>query len=203
MENKTKDHKSKAKNGKRTVGQEIKKKEKSEKVEVETRTAVVGKSEVMEPKLSINWEAHEFHYYKKDRWWLLGVAMLFGTIALSFVFVGSFPMGGLFSVVCVLLVVVLYQNSKEKPKKFLMELSEDGVIFRDKRYKYDQFKSFWVVTEPQAMLYLEQAKFDLPLTMLLEKQSPEEVRSFLLRYIPEQPVGGEHITDKVSRFLRL
>lgn len=171
--------------------------------EKKPRVEKITESSVMQPKIRLEWEAAEFKYYHKDRYWIAGIFILFVSLASILILAGDLWLGGLFAIACILTILVIYQNAHVKPKKYKMILDEKGVVFRDKLYFYNQLKSFWIINHPEGVLYLEQAKLNFPLTILLGKQASEEVRSFLLRYLPEHPFGGEHVGDKLARFLRL
>ncbi|MDO8513879.1 MAG: hypothetical protein Q7S37_05235 [bacterium] len=164
--------------------------------------------ERLAPKESINWEAAEFHYYSKNQYWIFGIVILI--LGLSFLFVAAAQYFGYqltladysLILVMILLIFVFAQYGHIEPRKFKAELGQNGVVIMGYVYSYDKLKSFWITEQPSPVAHFEKVEVGLPLSLLLEDQPVEEVRHFLLRYLPEHPTASEHVTDKVRHFLR-
>lgn len=157
-----------------------------------------AKHKISEPKHSLIWEAPEFRYYHKNRFWIFGILILMIGVTLLAVSTQNYLM----IAVAVLATVVFYQHGHVRPKKEMVELTDKGVKFRGQIFSYLELRSFWIVEEPHPVVYIEQVKFRFPITILLEEQSVEEVRSFLMRYLPEHPTAVEHFADRLTRLLR-
>ena len=166
------------------------------------------KIEHLMPKEEICWEPAEFYFYPKNKYWIIGIGVLM--LGLDFLFIAAaqyFKYELAFSDYLVLIslglmIVVFGQYGHAAPKKYAAELRQTGLLNRGKFYPYDSIKSFWIIENPNPTLYVELAAISLPVSVLLEEQSIDEVRSYLLRYLPEHPTATEHITDKLSHFLR-
>lgn len=164
--------------------------------------------EQLVPKEEISWEAAEFYFYPKNKYWIMGIGILM--LGLDFLLIAAaqyFKYELVFSdylllIALGLMIVVFGQYGHVTPKKYAAELRQTGLLNRGKFYPYDSIKSFWIIETPNPTLYFELVAISLPVSVLLEDQSVEEVRSYLLRYLPEHPTATEHITDKLSHFLR-
>jgi cytochrome c biogenesis protein CcdA len=161
-----------------------------------------------EPKEKLVWDAPEFYYYPKNKYWIMGIATL--VVGLVFVFIAAsqyfhyeFQLSDyLVIIILALILVVFAQYGHSEPDIFQAELGPKGVFYRNHSYSYDSMKSFWIIEKPHPVLYLQVGGAFLPVSILLQEQSIEEVRSYLLRYIPEHPTAVEHVTDKLNHFLR-
>ncbi len=160
------------------------------------------------PKDKISWDAPEFYFYPKNKYWLLGIATMI--LGLMFVFVAAgqylhyqFELTGYLVVVILALALVVFaQYGHVEPKVYRAELGTEGIFYRNHFYEYDKLKSFWIVEAPNPIVYFEILGTLLPVSILLQDQNIEEVRAFLIRYIPEHPTATEHITEKLNQFLR-
>ncbi len=162
----------------------------------------------LDPKGEICWEAAEFHYYPKNKYWIMGIGIMI--LGLIFLFIAvaqylhydlSLP-DYLFMVSLAMMIIIFGQYGHIEPKRYAAELRQDGMLTRGKLYSYESFKSFWIIENPTPIAYFEPVKIGLPVVVLLDDQDVEEIRNYLLRYLPEHPTATEHITDKLNHFLR-
>lgn len=159
-------------------------------------------------KEKLSWEAAEFYYYPKNKYWILGIGVLLLGCAFLFYAGAQYfhyqmvTSDYLLIIFLVLVIFVFAQYGHVEPKRFLTELNQDGVVIRGRFYSYNDLHSFWLIEEPNPILYFETSLLGIPLSSLLEEQEIEEVRNYLLRYLPEHSTAVEHLTDKLNHFLR-
>lgn len=165
--------------------------------------------EHLKPKEEIYWEAAEFYYYPKNKYWIMGIGVLM--LGLIFLFIAlaqylrrplSMP-DYLFVILLPLMLIIFAKYGHIEPKRYAAELRQDGLLTRGRLYKYDSLKSFWIVENPAPVIYFEPVRlFAMPVSVLLEDQSVDEIRNYALRYLPEHPTATESITEKFNHFLR-
>jgi hypothetical protein len=145
----------------------------------------------------IVWEADEFQYFEKNHYWFVGIALLIFGLVCLLLWLGEY----ILAIAMVVCAVVVYQYGNMKPQKVQVRLLEKGLEFGKRIYNYNQMESFWLLEEYK-VLYLQPVGLAMPLKIMLEDQSASQIRSFLLRYLPEHPTAAEHISDRLARYIR-
>ena len=131
------------------------------------------------------WQAPEFSKKKKAKSWFIVPGII--TIAL-----GVFALltdNILFLIAIVLAFFIFYIYANKEPRIIKFRINEKGVEIDDKLHDFDSLRSFWIFYDPpeQKELSLRSRKTFLPYIRLsLEKENPNEIRKFLLNYIPEK-----------------
>ena len=101
------------------------------------------------------------------------------------------------------LVLILY--SKKLPEISKISISQNGVAIGDKIYFYKDLRSFWIHYDPGEVkeLSLELRKWHMPyLKILIEKENPVAIRSFLIKFLKEKEHENSLI-DIISRKIGL
>lgn len=173
-----------------------------------TKKNVIKSINHLAPKEEISWEAAEFYYYPKNRFWIMGIGVLFLGLIFLFIAVAQYfhyqmeIADYLFLIALGLMIVLFGKYGHIEPKKYAAELRQTGILNKGRLYSYDDFKSFWIIEEPNPTMFLEPVKMGRPVEILLEEEDVDEIRSYLLRYLPEHPTATEHVVDKLNHFLR-
>lgn len=139
------------------------------------KTNITGKT--------ISWQAPDFIYYRKSRTWYIIISIIAVVLAIVFYFLK------LYAGIAVVFagILALFSLSKNKPTMIKYILSDKGISYKDKIYKFEDLKSFCLTMElgiPK--LFLEQTgKLKPNLEIILGKVNPQVVRNFLLAKLPE------------------
>jgi hypothetical protein len=150
---------------------------------------------------SFEWEAPEYEHHERsnDWYWAMGifavalivVAFLFKSVLFGLlVMLGGFSLG-------------LY--SVRKPTMVSFNIGPRGVGIGDRVYFFEDLKSFWVRYDPPHVkeLVIESKKAVMPhITIPLADSDPVAVRTYLLRFLPEEKID-ESLIVTVGRLLKL
>ncbi len=132
----------------------------------------------------IEWTAPEFEKHEKSSLWF----MVLGIVTLIFLIITIILKNYTFAIVILLLVFCVYLYTKKEPREINFSLSHRGVSIGDKLYAYNELKSFWIFYEPPRLkqLSLQSKKVFSPyIRVPLANQNPNQIRIFLLKYLPE------------------
>ena len=149
----------------------------------------------------IRWEAPDYYTFEKSPYWSLLVGVLAVALSLILIYTNNyFPV-----IIIILAVIVTFQISHERPKAQEFALDEGGVMQRNEYIPYIELKSFWIARHGnKTILYLEPIQlFKSPIVVPLGRQNVTDIRTFILRFLPEQMERGEMLSDKLIRIFRL
>jgi hypothetical protein len=133
----------------------------------------------------IEWKAPEFPNRKKSKSWFIIPALI--TIA-----VGVFALiteNLLFLIVIVLGFFVFYIYANKEPRIIKFKINEKGIETAGSLHDFDSLRSFWIFYNPpeQKELSLRSRKIFIPYIRIpLGDENPNEIRKFLLKYLPEK-----------------
>ena len=142
--------------------------------------------ETNEQKLqTFEWRAPEFDKIEKNKSWFIIpgiIAIALGIIAL------------LIDNILLLVLVLLgffnfYIYAKKEPKIIKFKICEKGVEIDEKLYDFDSLRSFWIFYNPptEKEISLRSKKTFFPyLKIQLGEQNPNEIRKYLLKFLPEK-----------------
>jgi hypothetical protein len=93
--------------------------------------------------------------------------------------------------------------AKEKPAERQFRIDSSGVQVGNKKYKYEDLKSFWIIDTPQGkILYLQSTnRFSPPIMINLGANDEVRIRKILSNYLPEES-KSEMLSDRINRWLR-
>lgn len=158
------------------------------------------KSIISSEKPLFSWSSPEFVRYKKDRKWL--TYFILAVIVLTIVFALLHQWSGVIMVVVAGIVLIVLSGSK--PKELNCAIYKEGFVINDHVYDYAQFKSFWLNFGDLPKIKFQQlGRFAGQITMPLGEESPEQVRLYLSKHLPEDEDRGEDVTDMINRIIRL
>ena len=154
-------------------------------------------------KKSIKWQAPEFHFYEKGVVWFSKFSIIAVLLIIIFIYLGitqkhfSYYLA---SGVVLAAALALFSQARVKPQAVNFHLTEDGVEFSGKKYMWEHLKNFWVSDDT---VYFESKKrFSIPISMPLGGQDANQLRNYLLQYLPEKSDGGEMLFDKVNKLFK-
>jgi hypothetical protein len=144
---------------------------------------------------SITWEAHEFRHYEKGSGWY------FTSGAICLLIIGYFAIQRDFfaSVSLAIIAGFMFYFARQVPDMVEIELNSKNIRFGNLVFPYQQIKHFWIVNkEHHKTLNLHTtAVLNSIIILELEGQDPDEVRDFLLRYLPEHQETEETMAQRI------
>ncbi|MBI4022791.1 hypothetical protein HY375_01355 [Candidatus Berkelbacteria bacterium] len=152
----------------------------------------------------IAWEAPAYRPAQRGWWWYVILAVV-AAVAVAYFYVYDDRNYSAMAVVLAALVLLI-QQSRETPPTLRYELGARGFQVGDRRYGWDELKSFWL-SEAQSgahHLYLETTSRWNPVqTIHLANVEPGDLRTRLSQHLPEHPTRGELFTDTLIRWFKL
>ena len=152
-------------------------------------------------KKILRWKAPDYYTFERSPYWSLMVGIVSMVLSLILIYTGNFfPV-----IVIILAVIVTFQLSHEKPKTQEFAVDEAGILSRDTYIPFYELKSFWVAKHgTKSILYLEPVgRLKSPVAIPLGSQNEFEIKTYLLRYLPEKMEYGEMLSEKLIRIFRL
>ena len=150
--------------------------------------------------INIEWEAPEFQKYEKSRIWFI-VAALF---ALIFFALALLMRNFIFAFMIILMILSVFLYATKQPRIIRFKISGEGIYVENKLYPYDGIKSFWIDYEPpdlKQLLIVGKKRFSSLVSIPLADQDPVQIRTSLLKFIPEEK-QEQSISDAIARRLR-
>ncbi len=149
------------------------------------------------------WEApSRIRYERGPRWY---VFMSLG--ALLLLSYAIWERNFLFAFLILLMAIILILAGNEEPRKVLVQVGDNGVVWDGKMYLFQDFDQFAIVYKPPyaKVLYLDHRNSIIPrMRIPLEEENPVELREHLKQYLREDlDLQGEHLSDIVARLLRI
>lgn len=149
---------------------------------------------------TISWQAPEFRYYEKNVGWYVTLA------AVAILIIGFFVIEkDLFAAISLgILTILVILFSRHKPKLVKVELSPKGVRFGDLFFPYKQLINFWVVNnQNHKTLNLHSTTYLNNIIIIeLEDQEPEQIREFLIHFLPEHSETEETAIQRIMHKLK-
>jgi len=149
----------------------------------------------------ISWQAPEFIRHEKSRSWFI----VLGILSALLIIVTYLMKNYLFILIIVLAAFLIFVQAKKYPRKIKFEITNDGITIDQEKYSFSDFKSFWIFEEeePQMQfLSLLTKKLTQPhLTIPLGDKKPEEIKTVLLKFIPEKK-HEETLSDILAKKIK-
>lgn len=149
------------------------------------------------PEASIRWEASEFVDHEKNNNWFL----LLGGAAIAVSVIVYLMSKSIFSSVVIFFAAAAFGvTAKQKPRTLQYSLLPTGIQVGEKRYRYDDFRSFSVVQEGALWsIILQPTKRFMPtLTIYIDPNDGEKIFDVLATQMPHE----EHQLDSIDRFMK-
>ncbi len=134
--------------------------------------------------MSLLWKTHEYMHREKnsDWYWIVGIVSV--TLCVISILLGNL-MFGVFILVATF-TLVLYAS--RPPQELEVELGDKGIRIDDTFYPYRSIDSFWIEEfelHPRILIKTHRKIFPY-ISVLLYDVEPEEVKTYLSQYIPEE-----------------
>lgn len=131
------------------------------------------------------WQAPEFDKKEKTKSWFI----LPGIITIALGIFALLTENILFLILIILGFFVFYIYANKEPRIIKFKINEKGIEMDDKLHEFDSLRSFWIFYDPpeQKELSFRSRKTLLPYVRIpLENENPNEIRKFLLKFLPEK-----------------
>ncbi|EKD23025.1 MAG: hypothetical protein ACD_83C00099G0005 [uncultured bacterium] len=154
-------------------------------------------------KKSIKWQAPEFHFYEKSGLWFSKFSIIAILLIIIFIYLGIVQKHFSYYLaagVVLAATLALFSQARVKPEPVNFHLTEDGIEFLGKKHLWENLKNFWVSDD--AVYFESKNKISIPISMPLGDQDANQLRNYLLQYLPEKSDGGEMLFDKVNKLFK-
>lgn len=131
------------------------------------------------------WKTLEFEKKEKNKSWFIIPALITIAFGIFALITESF----LFLVTIILAFFVFYTYANKDPRMIKFKIDERGVEIDNKLYEFDDLKSFWVFYNPpeeKDISFRSKRSFLPYIRIPLGKENPNEIRKFLLKFLPEK-----------------
>jgi len=131
------------------------------------------------------WKALEFPKKEKNKSWFIIPALITIIIGLFALLTENI----LFLIAIILAFIIFYNYANKDPKIVRFKINEKGLEIDKRLYDYDSLRSFWIFYDPpeQKEISFRSRKTLLPYIRIpLDNQSPNEIRKYLLKFLPEK-----------------
>jgi hypothetical protein len=134
---------------------------------------------------TFEWQAPEFEKKDKSNSWFIIPAII--TIILGIIALATENI--LFLLLILLAFFTFYIYAKKEPRTINFRINERGIEIDDKLYQFETLKSFWVFYNPpiEKEISFRSRKTTFPYIRIpLADQNPNEIRKYLLKFLPEK-----------------
>jgi hypothetical protein len=170
-----------------------------EKIPVE---AVEVSSKESQKHVLLNWEAPEYIKHPKGQLWFMIAGALIVLLVLYAIWTNSWTM----AVAFIVFAGVYSITHHKEPGNIRIEVDGFGITVAGRRIPYNRIKTFWIISRPPVVNVLKlllTEKFMGEMSIQLGDQDPGEVRTILIRHIPEYEGRGESFVDFIIRSFKL
>jgi hypothetical protein len=146
---------------------------------------------------NITWTASEFKAHRKNYLWYV----VFVLITLALIAYGIYIRNVISVITFVLLSIVTFFMSRQKPREITYMLSSTGITIGESNFPYRSIKKFWIIYTPENKTanFETTAYLNNQITMQLGSQDPLIVKQFLKAYLSEDLDKEESVTDVLAR----
>jgi hypothetical protein len=145
---------------------------------------------------TISWTAPEFRYYEKNVGWYVTFIIIVVLLVGFFVYEHD-----LFAAICIAIIAIFTALfSSQKPKIVSIELTNKEVKLGVLSLPYKQLRYFWVVNNQNHKTLNLQTSTVINNTIIIEllEQNEDEIRQYLLPYLPEHQQTHETFAQRMS-----
>lgn len=151
----------------------------------------------------ISWDFIEHGQVERSKGWyfsfILAIAVLLGLA----VYQANF----LFAVIVIIAAITFVHSASRETKQMTFVIDTTGVFLNDVFLPYDRISSFYVIiNEETRKLFIEPRSLTRPrMAITLEEDvSPDEIKTILLKYIPENKEReSEPLSEAMVRWFKL
>jgi hypothetical protein len=149
-------------------------------------------------KLSLTWQAPEYHHYERTTDWFWAVGIITVCIAvLSFIYDNA-----LFGILILLSAGILIFYTKREPAMVDYEINARGVVVGKELHPYLTIEAFWIETRHgDPKIILKSKKNLLPYIIIpIHEESVDDVSAVLADFLDEKELQ-EPASHKVMEYL--
>lgn len=148
-----------------------------------------------------SWKGPEFEVYEKSaRWYAIAIVFILGMVGYAI-----YENDPIMAITFILVGIVGYIYSQKSPRIVNFAITTKGVFADKELYLYDNINSFWIFYEPThtKTISLHTKASMMPFVHIpFDDEDPVEIRSFLIKYIPEIKQDPS-IIDTLERVLHI
>ena len=149
------------------------------------------------------WEAPSWEYVERGPRWFLWMSLVALVLAAYAIYTANY----LFAFIILLTGLILVFAANEKPRKVLVQIGNNGIVYDGKLHMFDKIHDFAILYHPPHLrvLYVEpSAAFAPRLRISLEDEDPVAIRNHLRKFVEEDlDLQEEHVSDIFGRLLKL
>jgi hypothetical protein len=153
-------------------------------------------------KAIISWSAFDILEHSRGWKYLICFTTFFVVLISYFAYTRDW-----FAVIILILLpaLILYYQKNRKPETKNYTITDLGIHENELFYPYNEIYSFWLnINKDFSSLNIIFSKKYLPqLTIFLKDIDPSEVKTALLKHIPEEATRTESWIDKTARWLKI
>jgi len=143
----------------------------------------------------IIWKGPDSYYYQKSPTWYIFVSLFF----LSILIWAAVHKDFIFIVFIILSYTTIIYVSKRKPKLITFKIDEQGICIGNKKYKFSNLKSFYILKgEKRNLLIVRKKTLGNQITLPIKKSIVEHIEKALSSKIKEEEMEEPWI-DKFIR----
>ena len=134
---------------------------------------------------TFEWRAPEFEKIDKNKSWFVLPAII--TIILGIIAIATDNI--LFLILILLGFFIFYIYAKKEPRIIQFKIDEKGIEVDGKLHDFSSLKSFWVFYNPpteKEISFRSKKAFFPYIRIQLDEQNPNEIRKYLLKFLPER-----------------
>ncbi len=148
----------------------------------------------------IEWSAYEFLHHEKDRQWFLVFWIISGGVFASLLIFGN-TFG---AATMALFIIILYMYALKKPETIHCKLTQEGVVFNDRLFPYNNISSFWILYEPpvKELIIISKHKLMPKISIPIDDANPTEIREIMLNNGVLEKEEEETLSEIIARKLR-
>lgn len=145
----------------------------------------------------LEWSAPEYHHTTKTRDWYWAVGIISFTMAFLAIIFGNI----IFAIFIILSAFTLCIHAVKPPETIKFELTNKGVVIKDRLYPYTTLESFWVeLDEENPKILIKSKKLFVPFIIIpLHEDDAETAQEILRAYLKEEE-HQEPLTQKIMEY---
>ncbi|HUT96076.1 MAG TPA: hypothetical protein VMW82_00695 [Candidatus Paceibacterota bacterium] len=131
------------------------------------------------------WEAPEFEKTEKNKSWFIFPAIIVIILGIIALITDNI----LFLILILLAFLTFYLYAKKEPRIIKFKVNERGIEVDNRLYAFDSIRSFWIFYNPpmeKEISFRSRKSFSPYIKISLADQNPNEIRKYLLRFLPEK-----------------
>ncbi|MFH0952366.1 MAG: hypothetical protein V1838_04225 [Patescibacteria group bacterium] len=154
-------------------------------------------------QILLSWQFPEYPIYNRGKRWLVTISAIGILLIIWSLFTNNF----LFAIIVIIVGVILVAQSRRRPHKVTIQITEDGLGVGQSFYQYSDIKNFWFAYDPPLVkkLFIRFKTAIRPsLPIQLENENPVNIRRILKKYIDEDlEQETEPTSDSISRLMKI